>query len=33
MNEKICCITNKGETAKNEWQNDDSDFLQALCSV
>ena len=29
MNEEICCITNKGNTAKNEWENDDSDFLRA----
>ena len=21
MNEKICCITNKGKTVKNEWEN------------
>ena len=33
MNEQICCITNKEETAKNEWENDDSDFLWALYSV
>ena len=32
MNE-ICCITNEGKTARNEWENDDSDFLRALCSV
>ena len=30
MNEDICCITNKGKTVKNEWENDDSDFLQAF---
>ena len=33
MNEKICYITNKIKTAKNEWGNDDFDFLQALYSV
>ena len=33
MNEQIHCITNEGETAWNEWENDDSDFLGALCSV
>ena len=33
MNEEICCITNEGKTAKNEWENDDSDFLWALYSV
>ena len=31
MNEEICCITSKGKMAKNEWQNDDSDFHPALC--
>ena len=25
--------TNGGKTAKNEWENDDSDFLRALYSV
>ena len=30
MNEEIHCITNKRKTAKNEWGNDDFDFLQAL---
>ena len=29
MNEEIRCITNKGKTTKNEWEND-SDFLPAL---
>ena len=24
-NEEICCITYDGKTAKNEWENDDSD--------
>ena len=33
MNEEIRCITDKGKTAKNEWENDDSDFLRALHSV
>ena len=33
MNEQIRCITNEGETAWNEWENDDSDFFQALFSV
>ena len=33
MNEEICCITNEGKMARNEWENDDSDFLQALYSV
>ena len=31
MNEEICCITDKGKTATNEWQNDE--FLQALYSA
>ena len=33
MDEEICCITNKGSTSKYEWENDDSEFLQALYSV
>ena len=33
MNERICCITNEGETAWNEWENDGSDFLRDLFSV
>ena len=33
MNEEIRCITNEGKTARNEWENDDSNFLQALYSV
>ena len=33
MNEEICCITNKEKKAKNEWENDDLEFLQALDSV
>ena len=32
MNEEICCITNKGKTAKNEWENG-SNFLSALYIV
>ena len=30
---KIRCINNKGKTAMNEWENDDSDILWALYSV
>ena len=33
MNEEIHCITNEGETTRNEWENDESDFLWALYSV
>ena len=33
MNEEIRCITNERETAWNERENDDSDFLRALYSV
>ena len=33
MNEEICCITNKGKMAGNEWENDDLKFLWALYSV
>ena len=33
MNKEICCITNEEKTARNEWENDDSDFLTALNSV
>ena len=33
MNEEICCITNEEKMARNEWENDDSDFLSALYSV
>ena len=33
MNEEICCIINKGETAKNYWKNYDSNFLQPLYCV
>ena len=27
MNEEIHCIINEGKIAKNEWENDDVDFL------
>ena len=30
MNEKIHYITNEKKATKNEWENDDSDFLRAL---
>ena len=30
MNEEIHCITNEKKANKNEWENDDSDFLRAL---
>ena len=33
MNEESNCITKEGKTAKIEWENDDSDFLQALYSA
>ena len=33
MNKEIFCITNKGKKAKNEWENDDSDFVRTLYSV
>ena len=33
MIEKICCITNEGKAAKNEWENVDSNFLQTLYTV
>ena len=33
MNEEINCITNARKTAKNEWENGDSDLLVALYSV
>ena len=33
MNEEIHSITNEGKMAKNELENYDSDFVQALCSV
>ena len=33
MNEKIHCITNERKTTKNEWGNDDSNFLWVIYSV
>ena len=27
MNEEIHCIIHEGKIAKNEWENDDADFL------
>ena len=33
MNEEIRYITNEGKTARNECENDDSNFLRALYSV
>ena len=33
MNEEIHWITNEGKTARNEYENDDSDLLRALYSV
>ena len=33
MNEEIHCIANDGNTSKNEWKNDCSDFLWALYSA
>ena len=33
MNEEIHYITNKEKTVKNEWENNDSNFLQALHRV
>ena len=36
MNEKIeeiHCIIDEGKMAKNEWENNDSEFLRALYSV
>ena len=33
MNEEIRRITNEGKTARNEWENDESDFLGTLYSV
>ena len=33
MNEEICCITNEGKMARNEWENNDSNFLRALYSI
>ena len=33
MNEEIDYITNEGKTTKNEWENDDFDFLLVFYSV
>ena len=33
MNEEIRCITNEEKTTRNEWKNDDSNFLRALYNV
>ena len=33
MNEETRCITNEGKTARNELENDDSNFLRVLYSV
>ena len=33
MNEEIHCVTNKRKEAKNEWENDGSDFFWALYSL
>ena len=35
MSEEICCAINKEKVkgTMNEWENDDSDILQALCNV
>ena len=33
MIEEICCITDEEKAAKNEWENDDSNFLQNLYTV
>ena len=33
MYKEIRCIANEGKRAKNEWKNDDSNFLRALYSV
>ena len=33
MNEEIHCISNEGKKAKNEWENDDQDFLVALQGI
>ena len=30
MNEEIHWVTNEGKMSRNEWENDDSDFVQAL---
>ena len=33
MIEEICCISDEGKAAKNEWLNVDSNFLQSLYTV
>ena len=33
MNEEIHCITNEGKTARNEWENGDSDNLGQFFSI
>ena len=33
MNEEIRCIANEGKTVRNEWENNDSNFLRTLYSV
>ena len=33
MNEETHCITKEGKMVKNEWKNDDSDFLGVLYSI
>ena len=33
MNEEIHCVNNEGKKARNEYENDDSDFLRALYSA
>ena len=33
MNEEIRCIINEGKTGRNQWENDDSNFLRALYST
>ena len=32
-NEEIHCIVGERKTAKNKWENNDSDFLQVLYNV
>ena len=33
MNDEIHCITNEAKTVRSEWENDNSNFLQALYSL
>ena len=33
MIEEICCITDEGKVAKDEWVNVDSNFLQSSYTV